>query len=420
MKKVLVLFVTLALLCTAVFAQGSEESNKGPVTLEFWHAWSGSDGEKLQAVVDAFNASHDDIKVNATFQGSDYWDLAAKCATAISTGTAPDLMMVGTDHVSIFSSRNLVEDIAKWAKNDKYDMNDLVEAFTNTYWGPKGELWALGWGRSCPQLYVNLDMLAKIGADVPTTYAELDAVSQKLIAEGICEYGWSMPYDSQYPQMIIPQFGGNVWNADDTGLGCIEDGSLVRALTTLQNQVRNKTLYYGPQTDSNTVCRNLFINQKCAFYLHSCSQISTLASKCDFNWDACPVPGEAKTTVNTGGCTITMCASSEHKKAAWEFLKWYLTSDEGSAYISVAKGYLPLTKSIQNSKTISEFWAKTPQAKHAFDNAAKYAVDFRNNHTGDCLEAFKGVMAAVLYNPDANVKQAVAEFNKEVTAIFSK
>ena len=386
--------------------------------LTFWHCWSGGNAELLEGVVEAFNASHENIHITATYQG-DYWEAASKAYTAVATGEAPDLLMMGTDHVSIFMKEgDVLENLIPHMDETGYNKDDLVAAFTNTYWGEDGGLYALGFGRSVPVVYVNTDMLDAIGADIPTTWAEVDEVSQKLIAEGICEYGLALPYDSQYFQMIIPQFGGSIWNEEKNGLGCVEDGTLVTALQTLQDMVNNKSLYYGPTADSSSTCRALFLNGECAMYLHSVSNLAKIDSGSNFNYKVSFVPAGTRQSVNTGGCTITMLASSEYKEEAWEFLQWFLTSDEGAVNICVKIGYLPTTYSMTESDAVKDLWERIPGAKVAFDEADQIAEDFRNSNTGDCLNTFMAAMEAVMYDNE-DVPTVVAELNDEIDNLLS-
>lgn len=391
---------------------------EGVVELAFWHCWSGGNGELLESIVEAYNQSQDKVHITATYQG-DYWDAASKAYTSVSTGEAPDLLMMGTDHVSIFMKEgDVLEDLIPYMDAAGYDKNDLVPAFTNTYFGEDGGLYALAFGRSIPVVYVNQDYLDQIGAEIPTTWAEVDEVSQKLIAAGICEYGLALPYDSQYFQMIIPQFGGSIWNEEKNGLGCVEDGTLVTALQTLQDMVNNKSMYYGPTTDSSSTCRNLFLDGSCAMYLHSVSNLAKVNSSATFNYTVAYVPAGTRQSTNTGGCTITMLASSEHKNECWDFLQWFLTSDEGALQISTNIGYLPSTYAMTKSDAIQKMWEEIPGSKIAFNEADEIAEDFRNSNTGDCLNTFMATMEAVMYD-NADVPTAVAELDAEITNLLS-
>ena len=232
-----------------------------------------------------------------------------------------------------------------------------------------------------------------------------------------CEYGYALPYDSQYFQMIIPQMGGKVWNETGDALGCIEDGTLAKGLQMLQDQVNNKTLYYGPTQDSSSTCRALFLDKKCAMYLHSVSNLAKIDSSADFNYQVAFVPAGERASVNTGGCTVTMLSSSEYKDACWEFLQWFITSDEGAVQICTQIGYLPFTYSMTESDAIKDLWERIPGSKTAFDEADQIGEDSRNANTGDCLNTFMGAMEAVLYDNE-DVNTVVTNLDQEVKNII--
>ena len=388
------------------------------IELDFWHCWSGGNAEILDGIVAAFNEANPDIHITATYQG-DYWEAASKAYTAVSTGEAPDLLMMGTDHVSIFMKEGgVLEDMIPYMEASGYDKNDLVPAFTNTYWGEDGGLYALAFGRSIPVLYVNKDMLDQVGAEIPTTWDEMNTVSQKLIEAGVCEYGFALPYDSQYFQMVIPQMGGTIWNEDATALACVEDGTLAKGLQMWQDQVKNKTLYYGPTQDSSSTCRSLFLDQKCAMYLHSVSNLAKINSNATFNYEVAYVPAGERASCNTGGCTITMLSSSEAKEACWKFLEWFITDDQGAVQICTNIGYLPFTYSMTKSDAIAQLWADIPGAKTAFEEADEIGEDFRNASTGDCLNTFMAAMEAVLYDFE-DVETVVADLDAEIKTLLS-
>ena len=108
-----------------------------------------------------------------------------------------------------------------------------------------------------------------------------------------------------------------------------------------------------------------------------------------------------------------MLSSSEYKEECWEFLQWFITSDEGAVQICAKIGYLPFTYSMTESEAIKDLWERIPGSKVAFDEADQIGADFRNANTGDCLNTFMGAMEAVLYDGE-DVNTVVAELDEEV------
>ena len=101
MKKLLCLALTLAL-ALALSAACAE-----PRTVTFWHCFGGTIGEAIQATVDAFNASQEEIQVIAQYQGA-YDDTLTKLKAALPADEGPDVFqmfelgtcyLAGTDYV---------------------------------------------------------------------------------------------------------------------------------------------------------------------------------------------------------------------------------------------------------------------------------------------------------------------------------
>ncbi|MCI8887035.1 MAG: ABC transporter substrate-binding protein [Hungatella sp.] len=398
---------------TETQAEAKTESNGEKVTIEFWHAWSGSNAERLDKAVEIFNSTHDNIEVVATNQG-DYWAIYTKALAAIGAGESPDVCMIGTDGVGPYAEEGVLEDLTQYLTKEELD--DLVPAFTDTYWGDNGELWVLSWGRSCPVLFANEDMLAEAGLKVPTTWAEVDEVSQKLISEGKTSYGFSMPYDSWYFLMIVPQMGGKLFNDDLTALGCVEDGTLAKGLQLYQDMVKNQTMYFGPTQNSNDSCRSLFLDGQSAMFLTSCSNVKTVDENASFKYSVNPVPAGDRKAVNTGGCTFGLMSASEHKQEAWEFMQWYMTAEEGAATIASQTGYIPWTKSMSETQVVKDFWANVPEAQNSYKQILDCGEDSgRTKVTGDFLTEFMSTFEAILYDL-GDVNAAVEELDREVKA----
>ena len=128
MKKALAILLALCV----VFSLSAVSASADDVTeLTFWHCWSGGNAELLEAMVEAYNASHSDVHITATYQG-DYWEAASKAYTAVATGEAPDLLMMGTDHVSIFMKEGgiVTEALLSLSRGDTEEISAKVREYT--------------------------------------------------------------------------------------------------------------------------------------------------------------------------------------------------------------------------------------------------------------------------------------------------
>ena len=111
MKKTLALVLSLVLLLTAATAMAATEIN-------YWSVFTGGDGAVMQGMVDAFNASQDEVVVNHTPMTAD--DLYQKIPLTVQTGTGiPDVCVVHIERIPNFVDQELLY---------SYDLDLVAEA----------------------------------------------------------------------------------------------------------------------------------------------------------------------------------------------------------------------------------------------------------------------------------------------------
>ena len=111
MKKTLALVLSLVLLLTAATAMAATEIN-------YWSVFTGGDGAVMQGMVDAFNASQDEVIVNHTPMTAD--DLYQKVPLTVQTGSGiPDVCVVHIERIPNFVNQELLY---------SYDMDLVAEA----------------------------------------------------------------------------------------------------------------------------------------------------------------------------------------------------------------------------------------------------------------------------------------------------
>ena len=111
MKKTLALVLSLVMLLTAATAMAATEIN-------YWSVFTGGDGAVMQGMVDAFNASQDEVVVNHTPMTAD--DLFQKVPLAVQTGTdIPDVCVVHIERIPNFVNQEMLY---------SYDLDLVAEA----------------------------------------------------------------------------------------------------------------------------------------------------------------------------------------------------------------------------------------------------------------------------------------------------
>ena len=111
MKKTLALVLSLVMLLTAATAMAATEIN-------YWSVFTGGDGAVMQGMVDAFNASQDEVVVNHTPMTAD--DLYQKIPLTVQTGTGiPDVCVIHIERIPNFVNQELLY---------SYDLDLVAEA----------------------------------------------------------------------------------------------------------------------------------------------------------------------------------------------------------------------------------------------------------------------------------------------------
>lgn len=350
-------------------ATTSENAAAGgqPVTIDFWYALSGKNGEVVKKMVDEFNQSQHEVKVNATFQG-DYYQNHAKVQAAIAAGNQPDVTMVEVASVASFANTGALEDLTPYITGkDGIDKNDVIPGLLgNSTW--KGKFYALPFNRSTPILYINKDKLKAAGLDEngPKTWDELEAYAKKLSKKDT-EWGFSTPIDIWFYEALVAENGGKILS-EDGKQALVNTPQAVEPIKFWKRMIEEGAMKMPPgaKYDAWQVADNDFINGKVAMIFDSTGSLNSLMSQAKFQVGTAFLPKKESYGVPTGGANLVMLAKSKKKDAAWKFMKW-MTDKQQTIEWSQQTGYMPVRISAVNSPEMQKFFAEKPQFRVAVD-----------------------------------------------------
>lgn len=124
-KLVAYLLVAMLVMSLAVTATAA------PVEIEYWSVFTGADGATMQGMVDAFNASQNEVKVNHTPMTAD--DLYQKIPLAVQTGTAvPDVTIVHIERIPMFVKQEMIYPLDTLLENGIKKENYIPSAWNRT------------------------------------------------------------------------------------------------------------------------------------------------------------------------------------------------------------------------------------------------------------------------------------------------
>lgn len=405
----------------------TEPTSKKPVEIVWWHAMSGELGKAVDALVDAFNKSQNDVVVKAVFQGN-YDEELNKLKANLGTKNAPTLVQVYEIGSRFMIDSDAIEPMQTWIDKDHFDISHLEPNILG-YYTFDGKLYSMPFNTSNPILYYNKDMFRAAGLDPekpPKTYEEFTEVAKQLTKNGVSGasfaiYGWFM-------EQFFAESGAELVNNGNGRDGLATESLLnseagINTLTWWKNMVDAGTmLNLGRKTDDT---RQAFGAGKVAMILDSTASlrgiVNGVGDKFEVGTGFLPHP-QAVTDggVIVGGASLWMLKekSEEEKAAAWQFIK-FLTSPEIQAQWHINTGYFPITTKAYDLDIVKENMTKYPQFRTAVDQL--HATPLNNATKGAVMGVFpearqiteRAMEEAI--NGQKSVKDALDQAAKEIT-----
>ncbi|GKX29955.1 ABC transporter substrate-binding protein [Vallitalea longa] len=327
--------------------------NKKTVELNFWHLWTGSEAEALQAVVDDFNESQTDIHV--TLLSTDI----QKQLAALSTGSGPDIAGNFYFNVASWAQKGAMMDLSELIERDKYDINDFVPSTVKTV-TLNDRLYALPIAMHVNMLYYNKDMLEAAGYDkFPEKISEFKQMINDLsvVEDGNIKQLGYMPSADPGIFNIASMYGAKF--VSDDGKEILEDEALINAYKFekefTDNYSYESIAKYGSSFGKYMSPDNPFFTGNVAVKFDGewlVSIIDEFAKDLNYSIAPLPYPDDKPELKNAGYASPSIMyipQSTKHPEEAWTFLK-YLVSEEAMVKFTAKIGNLPARKSCMDNK----------------------------------------------------------------------
>jgi sn-glycerol 3-phosphate transport system substrate-binding protein len=381
--------------------------------ITWWTSNPGGSQAVSQQIIDAFQASQSDIKVQLVTAGANYEEIAQKFQTAQTGGDVPDLVVFS----DVWWFRYfMLDSIVPWdslISAVKMDLSDYTDAFVKDY-QYKGAQWAIPWARSTPLFYYNKAHWQAAGLPdrAPKTWDEMAEWGPKLQAAvpGI-QHAFQHPALADYAgwsfQNNLWGWGGG-WSKENAFDVTCDSSESVAAIKFLQDSVYTGKWAGVASKDSTTDLSSGAVSATVA----STGSLVGILKAASFDVGAGFLPGGTKTSDNicpTGGAGLGIPKKSpkENQLAAAMFVK-FLTSPENAVLFSEATGYIPIRKSADTSKII----AAAPQRKVAIDQLAR-------TRTQDYARVFFPGADQEMAKTCANILTSQKDVQSELTALKS-
>lgn len=186
---------------------GQMTDDDGTITIRFWPAWGGFYEEQITAMVEEFEAEHDDIEIELNLL-TDYRDSRTAAFTNIDAGDPeqmPDIAHFDTNDTIVARDTGWfvpVEDVLENLTQD-----DLLEPAVETSI-VDGTWWGLPFYISNVAMHYNADMISEAGYDPddpPRSLEEVREVGEACVDQGLAEYAVTIPNDSWFIESWISE-----------------------------------------------------------------------------------------------------------------------------------------------------------------------------------------------------------------------
>jgi len=178
-----------------------ERAADGRVVVHYWEKWTGFERDAMQAVVDDFNASQDEVLVKMLPVSS----IEQKFMLAVAGGNPPDVVGITSQTLPVFAERGAFEPLDQRLERTGISRSDYLPV----YWdmcAHRGFMWALPSVPVTVALHYNRALFEAAGLDPdrpPRTLDELDAMAEQLTVVRVERGGEAV--ELRYPELTAAE-----------------------------------------------------------------------------------------------------------------------------------------------------------------------------------------------------------------------
>ncbi len=401
MKKVLVALLVLVALVLSCFslvscdkpANGGEVSADGltydgsAVEITFYHTM----GANLRAVLDEYIVEFNKLYPNITIKHSQeggYDDVREKISTELTVGNQPNIAYCYPDHVALYNLAGAVATLDKFidSKTEVTDAlgNTTIVGFTDeqkadfidAYYNEgaqfgDGKMYTLPMSKSTEVLYYNKTFFDANGLSVPTTWDEMEALCQQILA--IDPNCIPLGYDSEANWFItMCEQSNSPYTSAEEGNHFLFDNETNRAFVKRFSEWHKKGYVttqeiYGAYTSglftdlTPGATRSYMSIGSSAGATHQRPSADTTTGEYPFEVGIATIPqldASNKKVISQGPSLCIFNGATEQETiASWLFVKFLTTNVNFQAKFGMTSGYVPVIESVSENEAYANFIA---------------------------------------------------------------
>jgi sn-glycerol 3-phosphate transport system substrate-binding protein len=369
----------------------------GKTRIVFWHAMTGANGDEINRIATAFNASQGSVEIEPIFKGS-YPELLTAAIAAWRAGQAPHIAQVfevGTG--SMLAAGPAVKQVWQLAEETglKIDPATYLPAVRGYYSLSDGRMASMPFNSSTGVMWYNKDAFETAGLDPekpPVTWAAFATAARALKAK------WAVPHASG-PERMATTTSWFAWiqleefsaihnlpfasKADgfdglDTELK-FNAAPQVKQLQLLLDLAKEGAFKY---TGRDNTPDPVFFTGQAAIGFGSSAGRADIVRNAKFKWGAAVLPydpdliKQPNNTIIGGASLWTMTApkrTPEEYKAVASFLQ-FIGRPENDALYHQHTGYVPVTLAGYELSKQQGYYEKNPGADIAIKSLTRGTV----------------------------------------------
>ena len=344
-----------------------------PAELQWWHAMTAVNADRVNKIAADFNASQTAYKIMPVFKGS-YAETMNAGVAAYRAGNAPHIIQifeVGT--ATMMAAKGAVKPVYQLMAEagEPFDQDAYLPAVTAYYSTADGKMLSLPFNSSTAIAYWNRDAFKKAGLDPEKplkTWLETFAAARQLRAAGTAcglTAGWvswtQIEQFSAWHNIPLATKANGLEGAD----AVLEFNNPVVAnhVQKLAEAQRDKSFDYGGRT---TEPEGKFLNGECGMIQTSSAAygIFKAGAKFDFGLAELPyypdVAGAPQNSIIGGASLWVMGGKKPEEYQGVAKFFTFLSQTDLQQRLHEETGYLPITKAAYEATKASGFYEKNP------------------------------------------------------------
>src|SRR5690554_972909 len=364
-------FLVLILIISGITVQAANS-----ITIQFWNAFTGSDGDILREIVNRFNEENP-YEINIEMDIMPGNTLTEKLAPAIATNTAPAIILASNLDVPMYAQNGTMIAMDDFFDETDTDRDDFAEAALESLQYEGSQIMIpMQWFTT--YLYYNKDLFKAAGLDPetpPATWEELAEYAAKITDPDKNIYGIKFCVSggvSWFNSLFLAN-GGQVVDTENKESLLLSSENIV-SLKYVQDIVNAG---YSPKGMTGADLDNLMFAERLGMVINGPWMVNGLKEN-EINFGVAGMPeGKADRVgiAETIGFAIPKGTSAEAREAAYKFIEYWNTTEICKEW-SIRNGFPPYLKSVVADKEVA-----SDEIISAFAQITEYGVAFGSGLT---------------------------------------